>query len=69
MSPTLGKASNMTPYQIQILVRKYEANSYLRGKERRQLAQSLNTSEEKIRYWFSDRRKRQMKSGKLRDGE
>ena len=56
----------MTPYQTQILVRRYEANSYPDWEERHQLAQLLNISEERVRDWFSARRKRQTKSEKLR---
>ena len=59
----------MTPYQTKILVRRYEADPYLEPEERHQLAQSLNISEERIKEWFSQRRKRQTKSGKLSDGE
>ena len=59
----------MTPYQTKILVRMYEANPYLEPEEKHQLAQSLNISEGRIKEWFSARRKRQTKSGKLRDGE
>ena len=66
----LGEARNyLTPYQTQILVRWYEANPYLEWEERHQLAQLLNISEERIKDWFSARRKRQTKSGKFRDGE
>ena len=70
MSPTLGKAIKyMTPDQTQILVRRYEANPYLEREERHQLAQLLNVSEERIKRWFKDRRRKETKSGKLRDGE
>ena len=60
----------MTPYQTQVLVRRYEANSYLKREESHQLAQSLNISAERIKDWFHERRKRQRKKNeKLRDGE
>ena len=71
MSPILGKARKyITPYQTQILVRRYEANRYLEREERHELAQSLNISEERIKDWFRERRKWQRKKiGKLWDGE
>ena len=59
----------MTPDQTQILVRRYEANPYLEREASHQLARLLNISEERIKHWFRDRRNRQRKSGKLRDGE
>ena len=59
----------MTPDQTKILLRRYEANPYLELEERHQLAKSLNISEERIKVWFGNRRKKQTRRGKLRDGE
>ena len=70
MSPTLGKPRKyMTPYQTQILLWRYETNPYIKKEEKHQLAHLLNISEERIKDWFEERRKRQRKSGIFRDGE
>ena len=68
--PSLIKGlKRMTPYQQQRLMKCYESEPYLKRKECHQLAQSLNTSEDKIRYWFTERRRKQRKMGIYRGGE
>ena len=68
--PTLGKIrASFTPYQTQVLLKRYEAEPYLELEEIDQLAQSLNISEKKARRWFTNRRARQKEKGILRGGE
>ena len=42
--------------QLQILMERFRAKPYLGKGDKRQLAKSLNISEEKIRWWFNNRR-------------
>ena len=63
---TIGKTRQyFTPYQQQILVKRFQAKPYLEPGEKHQLARSLNTSDKRIRHWFKYRRCVRRKQGLL----
>ena len=66
ISKLARKKKNVTPYQKQLLVKRFQANPYLELGEKHQLAESLNMSEESIVSWFSVRRYYTKKKGLLR---
>ena len=54
----LGKKRKVvTPYQKQVLVKRFQAKPYLERGEKHQLAESLNMSDESIVSWFDVRRR------------
>ena len=59
----------MTEYQSQMLMKRFQANPYLNGEEKRQLAKSLNVSGTKIRNWFDYQRKKLKAKNMLCEGE
>ena len=59
------KMKNFTPYQTEMLVKRFQAKPYLTKGEKYQLARSLNVSHSKIEHWFVSRRYRKRKQGLL----
>ena len=74
MPQTLGEKITkeykyMSPYQTQVLLKRYQAKPYLEKEEGCQLAQSLGISQKRIRHWFSMRRYRNKRNAILHRGE
>ena len=60
------KRKVLTPYQKQVLVKRFQAKPYLEPGEKHQLAESLNMSDESVVRWFNTRRRSTKKKGLLR---
>ena len=61
-----SKRKELTPYQKQVLMKRFQANPYLKLGEKHKLAESLNISAKSIDIWFTLRRYWTRKKGLLR---
>ena len=59
------KQKRLTRYQRETVLKRFQANPYLKPGEKTQLARSLNISETKLEQWFSNKRKMKRKKGLL----
>ena len=70
MLPILGKErKNMTPYQLKILMKEFNASHFLTKEKQNQLARLLNVSEKRIVGWYARRRFSQRQEGLLTKSE
>ena len=59
----------LTPNQTQTLIEWFQVKPYLKKKEKRQLATSLNISEGRIQRWFTNKRHATRSAGLILKGE
>ena len=65
----LGKMKNLTPNEIQALMKIFQNKPYLDKGEKHELANLLNRSEKRIDNWFIERRAQARQAGLLAKGE
>ena len=66
MSLKLGRTRKlMTPYQEQILMKKFQEEAHLDKEGKNQLAMSLNISQKKCADWFLHMRRKELSKEKI----
>ena len=66
LSSVLERArKQLTPYQLNTLLKRFQAKPFLEQGEKSQLARSLNISEATIAQWFQNRRKKKRRTEML----
>ena len=59
----------MTPYQIKVLMKEFNASPFLKKEQQNQLARLLNVSEKRIAAWYARRRFAKRQEALLAKGE